>query len=64
MFPVKPKPPHRFDEYSMNTHNYILSGNSNDYLQAQPPPADLDNEELKKLFVAQEKDRLNLYQKV
>ena len=61
MFPVKPKPPSGFKDYLMNKCTYILAGNYNSRIvnTQTPSPANL-HEQLKKLFVEQEKERQRL----
>ncbi|XP_025425436.1 ankyrin repeat domain-containing protein 12 isoform X1 [Sipha flava] len=61
LFPVQPKPPSGFKDYLMNRCTYVLAGNSNSRVvnTQTPSPANL-HEQLKKLFVEQEKERQRL----
>jgi hypothetical protein len=58
---VQPKPPSGFKDYLMNRCTYVLAGNSNSRVvnTQTPSPANL-HEQLKKLFVEQEKERQRL----
>jgi len=58
---VQPKPPSGFEDYFMNKRTYILDGTyKSRVLNAQiPPPTNL-HQQLKKLFVEQEKERQKL----
>jgi len=61
LFPVQPKPPSGFKDYLMNRCTYVLAGNSNSRVvnTQTPSPANL-HEQLKNLFVEQEKERQRL----
>ncbi|XP_050521953.1 ankyrin repeat domain-containing protein 11 isoform X2 [Daktulosphaira vitifoliae] len=61
LFPVQPKPPSGFKDYLMNRCTYVLANNSNSRVVniQTPSPANL-HEQLKKLFVEQEKERQRL----
>ncbi|XP_050425486.1 ankyrin repeat domain-containing protein 11 [Adelges cooleyi] len=61
LFPVQPKPPSGFKDYLMNRCTYVLANNSNSRVvnTQTPSPANL-HDQLKKLFVEQEKERQRL----
>uniref|UniRef100_A0A1A9WQ13 Ankyrin repeat domain-containing protein 12 n=1 Tax=Glossina brevipalpis TaxID=37001 RepID=A0A1A9WQ13_9MUSC len=60
VFPVKPRPPQGYDEYLINTKNYTLHSK-----QKVPDPVIPSStpSKMKEIFLIQEKERLELYQR-
>uniref|UniRef100_A0A1B0FIV6 Ankyrin repeat domain-containing protein 12 n=2 Tax=Glossina TaxID=44049 RepID=A0A1B0FIV6_GLOMM len=60
VFPVKPRPPQGYDEYLINTKNYTLHSK-----QKVPDPITPSStpSKMKEIFLIQEKERLELYQR-
>lgn len=60
VFPVKPRPPQGYDEYLINTKNYTLHSK-----QKVPDPIAPSStpSKMKEIFLIQEKERLELYQR-